>query len=375
MSFADEGLKPRAFQVGVPAVDAFPFHTWGRIMSRRWRRLPPGSLYYGDPAGYRPLREAIAEYLGTARGVRCQREQVIIVAGSQQALELCSTVLLDPDDAAWIEDPGYPGARGALLRAGARLVPVPVDEEGLDVAAGTALCPRARLAYVSPSHQYPLGVVMSLPRRLALLEWAEHMGAWVVEDDYNSEFRYHGRPLAALQELDSQGRVVYVGTFSKVLFPSLRLGYLVVPPDLVDAFVAASVHAAHQAPTFSQCVLADFIVEGHFTRHVRRMRALYEERQTALLRAITRHSVGVLDVGPAGGGMHLVAWLPRGLDDRIASQAALAAGITAPPLSFYSLEAGRRGGLLLGYTGIEVQEIREGVHRLTAALRQVDPGR
>ncbi len=243
MSYTPEESKPRAFQVGVPAVDAFPLRTWGRIASRRWRQLPRKLLDYGDPAGYRPLRAAIADYLRASRAVRCRTEQVIIVAGSQQALELCATVLLDPGDAAWIEDPGYPGARGALLGGGARLIPVPVDEEGIDVAAGAVSCPEARLAYVSPSHQYPLGVVMSLPRRLALLKWAENAGAWVVEDDYDSEFRYRGRPLSALQGLDSHGRVIYVGTFSKVLFPSLRLGYLVVPPDLVEAFLAASVHA------------------------------------------------------------------------------------------------------------------------------------
>jgi GntR family transcriptional regulator/MocR family aminotransferase len=373
MSFAHEETRPRAFQVGVPAVEAFPFKTWGRIMSRRWRRLPRTLLYYGDPAGYRPLREAIADYVGAARAVRCRTEQVIIVAGSQPALELCATVLLDPGDAAWIEDPGYPGARGALLGGGASLVPVPVDDDGIDVTAGTAGCPGARLAYVTPSHQYPLGVVLSLPRRLALLEWAERTGAWIVEDDYDSEFRYRGRPLSALQGLDRHGRVIYVGTFSKVLFPSLRLGYLVVPPDLVDAFVAANVHAAHQAPTFSQCVLTDFIVEGHLTRHIRRMRALYEERQAALLKA-ARGSGGLLEVRPTEGGMHLMGWLPPGMDDRLASLAVAAAGITAPPLSFYCRAAKPRGGLLLGYTGIEPREIRGGMRRLTAALREVHQG-
>ncbi len=363
--------RPRAFQVGMPAVDAFPFRTWRQLMSRRWRQLPRSLLCYGDPAGYAPLREAVADYLRASRAVRCRTEQVIIVAGSQQALELCATVLLDPGDAAWIENPGYPGARGALLGGGARLVPVPVDEEGIDVAAGTAACPEARLAYVSPSHQYPLGVVMSLSRRLALLKWAEQADAWVVEDDYDSEFRYRARPLSALQGLDRHGRVIYVGTFSKVLFPSLRLGYLVVPPDLVEPFVAASVHAAHHAPTFSQCVLADFIVAGHFTRHIRRMRALYAERQTALLDAASRSLRGLLDVRPAEGGMHVLGWLPRGVDDRLAFRAAAAAGVTAPPLSFYCLDTPSRGGLLLGYTGIEVKEIREGVRRLTGALRGI----
>lgn len=250
---------------------------------------------------------------------------------------------------------------------------MPVDDEGIDVAAGAVSCPGARLAYVSPSHQYPLGVVMSLPRRLALLEWAERTGAWVVEDDYDSEFRYRGRPLSALQGLDGHGRVIYVGTFSKVLFPSLRLGYLVVPLELVEAFVAASVHGAHHAPTFSQCVLTDFIVDGHFTRHIRRMRALYDERQAALVTA-SRGLRDLLDVHPAEGGMHVVGWLPPGVDDRLASQAAAKRGVTAPPLSFYCVDTASRGGLLLGYTGIGVRDIRTGVRQLTAALREVRQG-
>jgi GntR family transcriptional regulator/MocR family aminotransferase len=373
MTWTPREDQPRAFQVGMPAVNLFPFRKWRQIMSRRWRQVAPHLLGYGEPAGHRPLREAVADYLRVSRAVKCRTEQVIIVAGSQQALELCAMVLLDPGDAAWIEDPGYPGARGALLGGGARLVPVPVNEEGIDVAAGLAACPDARLAYVTPSHQYPLGVVMSLSRRLALLQWAERCGAWIIEDDYDSEFRYRGRPLSALQGLDGHRRVIYVGTFSKVLFPSLRLGYLVVPPELVDAFVAASVHSAHHAPTFSQCVLADFIAEGHFARHIRRMRALYAERQVALLRAARRHLRGLLDVRPAEGGMHVVGWLAQATGAREASRAAAALGVTAPPLCFYSLTTPVRDGLLLGYTGIDVREIRAGVHRLRAAIRGLPP--
>lgn len=229
----------RAFRPGIPALDAFPFGLWRRLESRFWRRPPPGLLGYGDPAGYGPLRAGISAYLRAARAVRCSPEQVIVVSGSQQALDLAARVLLDPGDAAWVEEPGYAGARAALLGAGARLVPVPVDEEGLDVAAGARLGPDARLVHVTPSHQYPLGATMSLARRLELLGWARRSGAWVLEDDYDSEYRYAGRPLEALQGLDAEGRVIYVGTFSKVLFPSLRLGYLVLPPDLVDAFAAA----------------------------------------------------------------------------------------------------------------------------------------
>ena len=212
---------------------------------------------------------------------------------------------------------------------------------------------------------------MSLSRRLALLEWARAAGAWIIEDDYDSEFRYAGRPLAALQGLDSDGRVIYMGTFSKVIFPSLRMGYLVVPPDVADAFIAARVVAAHHSPSVDQAALAEFIIEGHFERHIRRMRMLYADRQAALLHAASRSLRGLLDVRPAEGGMHVLGWLPRGVDDRLAFRAAAAAGVTAPPLSFYCLDTPARGGLLLGYTGIEVREIREGVRRLTGALRGI----
>ena len=222
-----------------------------------------------------PLREAIATYLREARAVRCEAGQVMVVSGSQHGLDLATRLLLDPGDRVWLEDPGYLGARGALMAAGARLVPVPVDGDGLDVARGLRAAPDARLAYVTPSHQYPLGVTMSLARRLALLEWAHARRAWIVEDDYDSEYRYTGRPLASLQGLDRHGRVIYVGTFSKVLFPALRLGYVVVPPALVDAFAAARGLVDRHPPSVTQAVLAEFIAEGSFARHVRRMRMRY----------------------------------------------------------------------------------------------------
>ncbi|MGH3145626.1 MAG: PLP-dependent aminotransferase family protein, partial [Rubrobacter sp.] len=241
--------SPRAFRPGVPALDEFPYAVWRRISGKVWRRPSGGLLGYGDPAGYWPLREAISGHLRTARGVRCLPEQVIVVSGSQQALDLAARVLLDPGDAVWVEDPGYTGARGALSGAGARLVPVPVDGEGLEVEKGIEREPDARLACVTPSHQYPLGVTMNLGRRLVLLGWAGSSGAWVVEDDYDSEYRYTGRPLEALQGLDTGERVLYVGTFSKVLFPALRLGYLVVPPDLIEAFTSARELTDRHPPT------------------------------------------------------------------------------------------------------------------------------
>ncbi len=324
---------------------------------------------YGNSAGYAPLREAIAAYATAARAVRCDPAQVVIVSGSQQGLDLAARVLLDPGDVAWIEEPGYLGARGALLAAGAQLAPVPVDEQGLDVLAGIARSPTARVAYVTPSHQYPLGVTMSLPRRRALLQWAQQSGAWVIEDDYDSEYRYAGRPLAALQGLDTDGSVIYIGTFSKVLFPSLRLGYLIVPPQFVEAFVAARALADRHSPTIDQAVLAEFMLEGHFTRHIRRMRALYASRRDALMAAAQHELHGLLSVAPTEAGMHAVGWLAEGHDDRVASARAAAHGVEVPALSAYALEPLARGGLILGYSALTEAQIAAGVRRLALVLR------
>ena len=359
---------PHAFRPGMPAFDAFPFEVWSRYVVRRWRNPATDLLGYGDAAGYRPLREAIARHLAVARGVRCDAGQVVIVAGSQQALDLAARVLLDPGDAVWIEEPGYLGARAALAAAGAQLVPVPVDAEGLDVTAGAALQRHAVMAYVSPSHQYPLGVTMSLSRRLALLEWARAAGAWVLEDAYDSEYRYAGRPLAALQGLDGDGRVIYLGTFSKVMLPSLRIGYLVLPPDLVDAFVAARSVADRHSPSVEQAALADFIVDGQLDRHIRRMRMLYAERQAALIDAAKRDLRGVLDVPASDAGMHVVGWLPAGADDVAASASAAANRVEAPALSQYYLGAAERPGLVLGYAAVPANEARAAVRRLAVAL-------
>jgi GntR family transcriptional regulator/MocR family aminotransferase len=363
----DEG-RPGAFRPGIPALDAFPFELWARLVARRYRRPPRELLSYGDPAGYRPLREAIAAYLGESRAVRCRPEQVLVVTGTQQAIDLTARVLLDPGDTVWVEDPGYIAGRGSLRGAGAEVAPVPVDEQGLDIAAGIAAAPHARMVYVTPSHQYPLGVTMSLARRLALLEWAGRADAWVLEDDYDSEYRYAGRPLAALQGLDADGRVIYLGTFSKVLFPSLCLAYLVVPADLVDAFVAARMLVNRHSPSLEQAALTDFIVEGHFMRHIRRMRGLYAERQAALVDAAARELAGLIEVAPREAGLHLVGWLPAGADDRAASRAAAAHGVEAPPLTPFSVRPAPRPGLLLGYAAVNEAEIRVGAQRLALAL-------
>lgn len=358
---------PRAFERVLPALDAFPVKTWARIVARRWRDQPTELIGYGDPAGYRPLREAVAAYLGATRALKCTPEQVIIVP---DALDLIARLLLDPGDAVWIEDPCYPGFRRTLLGAGAKLVPVPVDAEGLNVDAGISQGAAARMAYVTPSYQYPLGMTMSLPRRMALLEWASRTGAWIVEDDYGSEYRYHGRPLASLQGLDRDGRVIYLGSFSRVLFPALRLSYVVVPHALIDACLAVRAAVEGTQRTLELSVVADFMAEGHFVRHLRRMRKLYAERRQTLLRAAARELGGLLDVQPADGGMFLVGRLPRGVNDVATSRTALEYGIVADPLSPLYLSRPQCGGLLLGYTSIGPARIREGVRKLAEALRR-----
>jgi GntR family transcriptional regulator / MocR family aminotransferase len=359
------------FQAGVPALDAFPGDRWGRLLARHARAMPASMRGYQHPAGYPPLRRAIASYLVAARGVRCTAEQVIVVNGSQQGIALTAQVLLNPGEAVWMEDPGYPGAKGALLGAGARLIPVPIDAEGLDVEAGRARGPEARLAFVTPSHQCPLGVTMSLQRRLALLEWAREAGAWVIEDDYDSEYRYVGRPLAALQGLDTAGRVIYAGTFSKVLFPALRLGYLVVPRDLIEAIAAARLFADMHPPLLEQAVLAEFMTDGHFARHIRRMRRLYAERQAALVEA-ARPLSDWLDVRASEAGMHLLGWLPGGGDDQAIAQLAARHRVITHPLSHFCIEPSEQRALLLGYASVPIPAIREGVRRLATAFAQAN---
>jgi len=360
----------RAFQPGLPALDEFPRDLWTRLLARRARRSPRATLGYGYPAGLPILREAIAWWFGAARGVTCTPEQVIVVAGAQAGLDLACRLLLDAGDPAWIEEPGYLGARGALLAAGAAPVPVPIDADGLDVDAGARASPAARLVYVTPSHQFPLGMTMSLARRLRLLAWAAEAGAWVLEDDFDSEYRYAGRPVAAMQGLDAAGRVVYVGTFSKTMFPALRAGYLVVPVTLVDAFTAAVRLTGHQVAGDVQAALADFLAEGHFAAHVRRMRSLYAARQDVLVGALRRRLGGLLAVEAREGGMQVAAMLPAGADDVGAARAADAEGVVAPPLSMYHLGTAGRRGLHLGFAAVSEREIPAGVERLARGLER-----
>jgi GntR family transcriptional regulator/MocR family aminotransferase len=358
----------RAFHPGIPDVAAFPRQDWARLLARVARRAESALLGYGDPAGYRPLREAITAYLGAARGVVCDPDQVIVVAGSQQGIHLAARVLLGPGDTAAVEDPGYFGARRALRHAGARLLPIPVDADGIDPGPGDVNLVGARLAYVTPSHQFPLGATMSLARRLRLLDWARRTQGWIVEDDYDGEFRYAGRPLPALQGLDEAGRVVYVGTFSKVLAPGLRLGYLVAPRGLVDAFVAARAVEGISPPSLDQAALATFITDGHFGRHIRRMRTRYAERQQTLVDAVQRLGKGLVATSGTEAGIHLIGWLPEGCDDGAVARRSRETGVMALAVSAFTLGPAGRPGLVLGFAAPSDAEIVEAVPRLCEAV-------
>ncbi len=356
------------FALGIPALDAFPWRVWAQLTARFWRKLPRETLLYGDAAGYAPLREAVAQHVGQARGIECSAEQVFIVEGSQQGLDLATRLVVDPGDEAWVEDPGYIGARAAIESAGALLVPVPVDDDGLNVTVGRQRAPTARAAYVTPSHQYPLGVTLTAARRLALLEWAREADAWIIEDDYDSEYRYASAPLPSLQALDVDGRVVYVGTFSKTLFPALRMGYVIVPAHLVDAFRAARGASGRHAPGVQQAVLAAFVDGGHYERHIRRMRALYQERRAALLE-YGRSRIAQLDFRPHDGGMHVLARLTVPVADHAIVADAQSAGLELAPVSAYSVSH-RQQGLLLGFAGFTSERIAIACDQLARVMER-----
>jgi GntR family transcriptional regulator/MocR family aminotransferase len=366
-----EGTKFIPFQNGLTAVDSFPFDTWARIAARQHRETSSATLLNDDLAGFRPLRETLAAHLKSARGVACEPEQIIITAGTQQALALIAAVFLDPNDEIWMEDPGYLSARNLFALSRAKIIPVPVDEDGLNLKAAYEQSKKPKLIYVTPSHQYPLGVTMSLARRLSLIEAARATGAWIIEDDYDSEYRYCGHPLASLQGLDQEGRVLYVGTFSKTIFPILKLGCLVVPPDLVDVFTSGRILSGAQSPLINQAILAEFIAEGHFARHVRRMRTLYEERQQILVEAVKRNLSGLVEMKADDAGMHLVGWLPDDIDDGEAAQKAALQNIRFQSISDSSIHKYPRNGLVFGYAAFDEKQIKRGVGKLTKVLTEM----
>jgi GntR family transcriptional regulator/MocR family aminotransferase len=362
----------RTFRISMPGLDLFPFETWRKLEAQHWRRreLPLG---YDAAAGYAPLRELLCAYLSASRGVRCTPEQIVVTTGSQQALYLLAQLLLAPGEGVWLESPGYQGAAAPFEVAGARICPVPVDAEGMDVAFAASRYPDAAMVFATPSHQLPLGVTMSLARRLDLLRWAESNRAWIVEDDYDSEYRYTGPPLASLQGLDRAGCVIYVGTLSKVLFPGLRLGYVVAPPSLVEPLRQAKAVVDRHSPIVPQAVLADFIRQGHFARHIRRTREAYAERRAAMLDALDARLGGLLRCGPTDTGLDACVHLTGHVNEAQAVARAGEAGVDVRALSYFAHplagpECAVPPGLLLGFSAFTPPQIRAGVARLEKAL-------
>jgi GntR family transcriptional regulator/MocR family aminotransferase len=362
-----ETRPSRAFRPNVPALDLFPTNLWAQITARRLRRASVHSLLGCDPMGYRPLREAVANYLSTSRGVKCGLEQLAIVSGVQEALDLTARLLLNRGDRVCMEDPGYVGAHMVFEAVGAKVSAVDLDDEGIQVR-GQSLR-GSRLVYVTPGHQFPLGITMSLSRRLQLLEWAQKSDGLIFEDDYDSEYRYSGPPIPALQGFDGSGSVIFAGSFSKVLFPSLRLGYLVIPPALVPHFAATMSLTTRHAPLPGQAVLCDFITEGHFSRHLRRMREIYAERLSVLLESAREKLVGLLEISQIEAGLQTVGWLREGIEGEWAARAAAARGVEVFPLSRYSQGRVARQGLQLGFAAVDAREIRRGVRELATALK------
>lgn len=361
---------PVPFAVAVPAGGIAPDDTWRRLGNRirASRRAAPAS--YADSFGLPELRVAIAAYVRRARAVHCEMENIVITSGTQQGLYMAGRVLLSQGDPVWAENPAYPGLTAVLDDLGVQTHRVPVDEHGLNVEQGVAINPNARAAFVTPSHQYPVGMPMSMARRQALLTWAEQTNAWIVEDDYDSELRYAGHPFPAMQGLNP-ARVIYLGTFSKVLFPSLRLGYLIAPAPLIEAFAGARAIIDRHSPLTDQHVLASYMQEGFFEAHVRRIRNLYAERRSVLLEALATSLPPGWTIQHCDQGMHIVVWLPDGVDDVEIATRLHAAGIVTRAISpMYAAQNGRRG-LMLGFGGFPAEELREAVMRLGSLVRSV----
>ncbi len=363
---APQAIRP--FCMRVPALAEFPAELWGRVAARRARAFRSWLQIDNDGRGYRPLREAIADYLASSRGVRCSPDQVVVVSGVQQALDLLARLLLKPGDPVWMEDPGYFGASIAFANAGAEMIAVPVDEHGLSVAAGVAMFPRARGAYVTPGHQFPLGMTMPLERRMALLNWAAQSGAFIIEDDYDSEYRFEGSPVPALQSLDRNSNVIFVGSFNKLLFPSLRIGYLVLPPSFVDLFLGMRYRTEFQTLSADQAVLCDFIADGHLGRHLRRMRDLYAGRLSALIDGSKRYLKGLLETSEVRAGLYTASFLKNGMPSRKAEKAAASCDVEVIGLDRYTLDCPDPKGVLLGFAAFDEKAIRAALVKLASVL-------
>lgn len=361
---------PYDFRYGPPSFTDFPHQTWCRVLMRHQRRATIRDLDYGAPEGLPALRETIADYVGRARAIRCDPEQVVVVNGSQQALDIAARMLVDPGDIVLMEQAHYRGARAVMRAAGAKIEPIAIDEQGLCTAELAERHKHARLAIVTPSHQFPTGAVMALPRRLELLAWAARAGAIIFEDDYDSEYRYAGRPIEALAALDRSGSVLYAATFSKVMFPSLRLGYMIVPQRLVEPLRALKAIADTGSSTLAQAALVDFIRAGHFERHLHRMRTRNARRRAAMLAAIERHLGARARVAGVNAGLHLVMWLDGIPSSRVRELRlrAARAGVGVYSVAPFYLEPPRQAGLLLGYASLPEKQIAEGIRRLAAVV-------
>ena len=363
---SEEGIP---FQNGLPALDEFPIHKWNKIFSQTLNSFPSLNLGYGEAAGFKPLRESVTSYLNSYRAVNCTADQVIIVNGSQQGLDLIARVLLNPGDNIWLEDPAYFGIRASMLSAKTINHACPLDEEGLNIAYAIKHYPRPKLIYTTPSHQFPLGLTMSISRRLQLLNYAKKNNSWIIEDDYDSEFRYVGNPLPSLQGMDEDRRVLYLGTFSKVLFPGIRLGYLVLPDaETTKIFIAMKSIMDRQSPILEQAAVAAFIKDGYFTKHIRKMRMLYKSRQEYLINEIKNKLGDKLKVSNSAAGMHLIGWLPAGKNDKIIAEELFKHKIIASPVSDYVLKFKQNPGLILGYTAFNEEQIKKAVNIIQKVL-------
>lgn len=357
------------FNIGVGCTDLFPYELWGRLSGRVWRQFRHQDWKLNQPEGYLPLRQAISKYVRTTRGVDCRDEQVLIVNGTQQAMNLTAQVLLQKGDEVWLDEPGYDGALGAFSAFGANVRPVISDKQGMDIASAIQHWPQAKMMFTSPSHQFPLGGTLSLSRRMALLDWAADNNMWIFEDDYNSEFRYTSQPLPALQGLDKHQRVIYAGSFSKMMFPGFHIGFLVIPENLTASFKIAKYYTDTRTPYLDQAILANFISQGHYARHVRRIRKACHERQQVMLEAIKTYLSGMMVAEPLDSGIHLVCWLSDAIHESVLIEKCRKVGLGAQPLSRYCQIVPARQAILLGFAAHSPEEITEGIKKLAQILR------
>ncbi len=384
-SVSHEHLRP--FCPGVPALDLFPFEVWSKLQRQVWKRVTPQDISYGQPAGFDPLRKSIAEYVQTFRGVRCEPGQVMVVSGTQQAVDVISRLLIDKGDHVLFENPGYRTARIAMAAAGAKIVPMPIDENGADVSCGIRKSPRAKMAYVTPSHQYPMGVTLTVERRIQLIDWAQKNRSVIVEDDYDSEYRYAHHPIPSLQGLDQSDRTVYIGSFSKVVYPAMSMGYAIVPPPMVEAFEAALGLVSRPPATIDQMVLNEFISKGHFGRHLRRMRKIHQERRTAFVDSVEEHLSGKLQIIGSDAGLHCTARilnqqtdieLARRIKSRGFAMRALSECLLETPTKEKNSKGGknsksgkpsaRYNGLVFGFACSAPLEIKEAVREIAQVI-------